>query len=396
MNNFTTEIVQTLVTKGDLNELFRSHLEKAINTLLRTELTAFLDYEKYDRTGFNSGNSRNGSYFRSIKTEYGELTLEIPRDRNGEFKQQTLPAYKRTNDTLETTIIHLFEKGVTMPEIADLIEKMYGHHYTPQTMSNITKSFTEEVTAFKGRELHDRYAAIYMDATYIPLKRKTVAKEGIHIAVGIRPDGSKEVLSYAIAPTESITIWEEILLDLQERGLKNVLLFITDGLKGMVGSISRFYPKARFQHCCVHVSRNIVHKVCVKDRKEICDDFKAVYQASSKEEANTFLGSMIEKWQKTYPKVTQSLIKNQDLLTFYEFPPGIRRSIYSTNLIESFNKQIKKYSHRKEQFQNEESMERFLVSSFDTYNQKFLGRSHKGFQQAEGELEQMLSQPMEN
>ncbi|BCZ32746.1 hypothetical protein GVanDAA620_06360 [Enterococcus faecium] len=94
MNDFTTEIVQTLVTKGDLNELFRSHLEKAINTLLRTELTAFLDYEKYDRTGFNSGNSRNGSYFRSIKTEYGELTLEIPRDRNGEFKQQTLPAYK--------------------------------------------------------------------------------------------------------------------------------------------------------------------------------------------------------------------------------------------------------------------------------------------------------------
>ncbi|MBX9062471.1 transposase, partial [Enterococcus faecium] len=156
MNDFTTEIVQTLVTKGDLNELFRSHLEKAINTLLRTELTAFLDYEKYDRTGFNSGNSRNGSYFRSIKTEYGELTLEIPRDRNGEFKQQTLPAYKRTNDTLETTIIHLFEKGVTMSEIADLIEKMYGHHYTPQTMSNITKSFTEEVTAFKGRELHDR------------------------------------------------------------------------------------------------------------------------------------------------------------------------------------------------------------------------------------------------
>ncbi|WP_316376485.1 transposase, partial [Enterococcus faecium] len=125
-----------------LNELFRSHLEKAINTLLRTELTAFLDYEKYDRTGFNSGNSRNGSYFRSIKTEYGELTLEIPRDRNGEFKQQTLPAYKRTNDTLETTIIHLFEKGVTMSEIADLIEKMYGHHYTPQTMSNMTKVLT--------------------------------------------------------------------------------------------------------------------------------------------------------------------------------------------------------------------------------------------------------------
>ena len=121
-----------------------------------------------------------------------------------------------------------------------------------------------------------------MDATYIPLKRKTVAKEAIRIAVGIRPDGSKEVLSYAIAPTESITIWEEILIDLQERGVKNVLLFITDGLKGMAGAVQRFYPKARFQHCCVHVSRNISHKVRVDDRKEVCDDFKMVYQASSK------------------------------------------------------------------------------------------------------------------
>lgn len=196
-----------------------------------------------------------------------------------------------------------------MSEIADLIEKMYGHYYTPQTMSNITKSFTEEVTAFNGRELHDRYAAIYMDATYIPLKRKTVAKEAIHIAVGIRPDGSKEVLSYAIAPTESITIWEEILLDLQERGLKNVLLFITDGLKGMVGAISRFYPKARFQHCCVHVSRNISHKVRVDDRKEVCDDFKMVYQASSKEVALEARGAFAEKWKTSYPKVVESIFR---------------------------------------------------------------------------------------
>ena len=392
MNDFTTEIVQTLVTKGDLNELFRSHLEKALNTLLRTELTAFLDYDKYDRVGFNSGNSRNGTYHRTIKTEYGELTLEIPRDRNGEFKQQTLPAYKRTNDTLESTIIHLFKKGVTMSEIADLIEKMYGHHYTPQTVSNMTKVLTEEVNAFKARSLNEKYAAVFMDAIYIPLKRQTVSKEAIYIAIGIREDGTKEVLSHAIAPTESTHIWKELLQDIYSRGVHDVLLFITDGLKGMKDTIHQIYPKAKYQHCCVHISRNIAHKVRVKDRKEICDDFKAVYQASSKEEANTFLFSMIEKRQKTYPKVTQSLIKNQDLLTFYEFPPSIRRSIYSTNLIESFNKQIKKYSRRKEQFQNEESLERFLVSIFETYNQNFLNRSHKGFQQVTDTLASMFNE----
>ena len=386
MNDFTTELLQTLATKGDLNELFRSHLELAVNTLLRTELTAFLDYEKYDRIGFHSGNSRNGTYDRTVKTEYGELHLEIPRDRNGEFKQQTVPAYKRTNDTLEETIIHLFRKGVTMSEIADLIEKMYGHHYTPQTLSNMTKIFSEEVAAFKERALHDRYVAIYLDATYIPLKRKTVAKEAIHIAVGIRPDGAKEVLAYAIAPNESTVIWNEILEDLVARGVKDVLLFVTDGLKGMADTIHQVFPKASYQHCCVHVSRNIASKVRVSDRKEICDDFKALYQADSKEAALEARDAFAAKWRASYPKVAQSILENDHLLTFYDFPAAIRRSLYSTNLIESFNKQVKKYSRRKEQFQNEESMDRFLVSLFENYNQKFLDRSHRGFQQAEGEL----------
>ncbi|ELA97599.1 transposase [Enterococcus faecium EnGen0001] len=267
MNDFTTEILKTLANKGDLNELFRVHLEKAVNTLLKTELTAFLDYEKYDRIGFNTGNSRNGSYDRTVKTEYGELHLQIPRDRNGEFKQQTVPAYRRTNDTLEETVIHLFRKGITMSEIADLIEEMYGYHYTPQTMSKMTKVLTEEVNAFKVRTLNDKYVAIFMDATYIPLKRQTVSKEAIYIAIGIREDGTKEVLSYAIAPTESTYVWNELLQDIYSRGVHDVLLFITDGLKGMKDTIHQIYPKAKYQHCCVHVSRNITHKVRVKDRK---------------------------------------------------------------------------------------------------------------------------------
>ncbi|WP_368644859.1 IS256 family transposase [Alkalibacterium putridalgicola] len=390
MNNLTTDILQTLATKGDLNELFRSHLELAVNTLLRTELTAFLDYEKYDRIGFHSGNSRNGSYDRTVKTEYGELHLQIPRDRNGEFKQQTLPAYKRINGTLEETVIHLFQKGITMSEIADLIEKMYGHHYTPQTMSNMTKVFTEEVSAFKKRKLNSHYAVIYLDATYIPLKRKTVEKEAIHIAVGIRPDGAKEVLGYAIAPNESTVTWKEILEDLSDRGVNDVLLFVTDGLKGIKDTIHHVFPQAAYQHCCVHVSRNISSKVRVADRKEICEDFKTIYQADSRETALEARLAFSEKWRSSYSKLAKSILENDNLLTFYDFPLSIRRSLYSTNLIESFNKQIKKYSRRKEQFQNEESMDRFLVSRFDTYNQKFLTRIHRGFQQAEAELEKMF------
>ncbi|XTU53093.1 IS256 family transposase (plasmid) [Enterococcus faecium] len=389
MPNFTTEIMETLINKGDLDELFRCHLELAVNSLLQAELTAFLDYEKYDRAGFNSGNSRNGNYSRSFRTEYGELNLVIPRDRNGKFSQQTLPAYKRTNDSLETTIIQLFQKGITMSEISELIEKMYGHHYTPQTISNMTKIVSEDIIAFKERSLESRYSVIFMDATHIPLKRQTVSKEAVYIVIGIRLDGTKEVLGFSLAPTESAYVWKEILQDLKDRGLKEVLLVVTDGLSGINDSIHSVYPNAQFQQCCVHISRNIAHKVRVSDRQEICSDFKLVYQASSKEEANNQIRFMIDKWKKQYPRVVK-LLMNPAILTFYNFPPSIRRTIYSTNLIEGFNKQLKKYTKRKEQFPNEESLERFLVSQFNNYNQKFLCRIHKGFKEIQDTLESMF------
>ncbi|MDN3050685.1 IS256 family transposase, partial [Enterococcus faecium] len=375
--------------KGDLDELFRCHLELAVNSLLQAELTAFLDYEKYNRTGFNSGNSRNGNYSRSFKTEFGELNLAIPRDRNGEFSQQTLPAYKRSNDSLETTIIQLFQKGITMSEISELIEKMYGHHYTPQTISNITQIVSEDVVAFKERSLESQYSIIFMDATHIPLKRQTVSKEAVYIVIGIRLDGTKEVLGFSIAPTGSSYVWKEILQDLKDRGLEEVLLVVTDGLSGINDSIHSIYPNAQFQQCCVHISRNIAHKVRVSDRQEVCNDFKLVYQAASKEEAMNQISFMIDKWKKQYPRVVK-LLMNPAILTFYNFPPSIRRTIYSTNLIEGFNKQLKKYTKRKEQFPNEESLERFLVSQFNNYNQKFLCRIHKGFKEIQDTLESMF------
>ena len=389
MTNFTIEIMQTLLNKGDLDELFRDYLERAINSLLQAELTAFLDYEKYDRNGFNSGNSRNGNYSRTFKTEYGELNLTIPRDRNGEFSQQTLPAYKRTNDSLETTVIQLFQKGITMAEISELIEKMYGHHYTPQTISNMSKLVSEDVLAFKERTLEASYSVIFMDATHIPMKRQTVSKEAVYITIGIRLDGTKEVLGFTIAPTESAYIWKEVLQDLKNRGLEEVLLVVTDGLSGIEESIHSVYPNAQFQQCCVHVSRNIAHKVRIRDRKEICEEFKAVYQATSKEEALAQVDFMVKKWGKQYPRVV-NLLLNPAIVTFYNFPPTIRRTIYSTNLIEGFNKQLKRYTRRKEQFPNEDSLERFLVSQFNQYNQRFLGRVHKGFKEIQDTLESMI------
>lgn len=390
MNNLTTDLIEALAKKQDIEEVFRRHLETAINQLLKHELTAFLNYEPYAREGFHSGNSRNGFYDRTFKTEYGELQLAIPRDRNGEFQQETLAPYQRSNDTLEQFVIHLYEKGITTDEIADLMERMYGHHYSRQTVSNFTQLVTEDVQAFHERKLEKRYVCIYLDATHIPIRRQTVEKEAVYIAIGITEEGTKEVLDFTIAPTESTHVWEEMIQHLQARGLEQVLLFISDGLPGMTDAIHRVYPKAKHQVCCVHVARNIASKVRVKDRQAILDDFKNVYQAKDRDEAVNALNTFQDKWKKSYPRVIDTVISNDQLLTFYDFPASIRRSIYSTNLIEAFNKEIKRYVKRKEQFPNEEALERFLVTQFLDYNQKFGIRCHRGFDQAKSELLHMF------
>ncbi len=248
----------------------------------------------------------------------------------------------------------------------------------------------EQVEAFNKRELCSRYVCVYLDATYIPVRRETVSKEAVYIAVGIREDGSKEVIAYTIAPTESAFNWKELLFEIKERGVEEVLLFLSDGLTGMVDTITSVFPKSKFQTCLVHVARTISHKVRVEDRAEICEDFKTVYRADDQEDGQAALDAFCSKWNKSYPKVTKSLAENEHLLTFYNFPKSIWRSIYSTNLIESFNKQIKKYTKRKEQFPNEESLERFLVSLFEDYNQRFFARCHIGFNQARAELAEMF------
>jgi len=390
MNNITTELVNALVLKKDINEVFRIHLEKALNALLKEELTAFLGYEKHDREGWNTGNSRNGSYERDFITEYGTLKLKIPRERNGEFQNQTLEPHQRRADSLETMVIHMFEKGMTVRDIADIIEKMYGHHYSPATISNMTMAVNDLVEAFNNRILPSRYTCIFLDATVIPLRRDTVEKEAVYVAVGIREDGTKEVISYYIAPTESSYVWQELLRDIKSRGVEEVLLFVTDGLTGIKERILESFPYSKYQSCLIHVGRNIFNKVRVTDRQEIADHFKTVYTQSTKEAGEKALAEFIAQWETLYPKAMKSLEDNDSLLTFYDFPKGMRKTIYSTNLIEGLNHHLKRYTKRKEQFPNEESLERFIVCRFNDYNQKHLIKCHQGWKQHLGDIKEMF------
>lgn len=302
MNHLTTDLAQALVENRDIKEIFREHLEHAVNQLLRNELTCFLDCEPYDAKGINSGNSRNGYYSRKFNTEFGELSIQVPRDRKGFFEQQTVAPYKRNSESLEEVVIHLYKKGVTTSEIADLMEKMYGHHYSKQTISNFTKMVGADIEAYKSSPLNKRYVCVYLDATHIPLRRKTVAKEAVYIAISIDEDGHKEVLDFTIAPTESAMVWEELIQGLKARGLENVLLFISDGLSGMTDAIHRVYPYAKHQTCLVHIARNINGKARVSDREEIADDFKKIHQATDLESAQEALKAFEKKWRPSYKK----------------------------------------------------------------------------------------------
>ena len=388
MTDFNRECLNALFDKEKFDKFMRTQLEEGLNLLLESELTAFLGYNPYDRNGWNSGNSRNGSYFRQIKTQFGPIKVQVPRDRNGEFHQQTLPAYGQHTDALESTVIQLYSHGVTTREISELIEKMYGSYYSAGTVSNISKQVASQVESYHQRRLSDKFFCVYLDATYIPLRRDTYQREAVYIAVGIKPNGNKEIIDYRIAPVENLEVWSEMIADFKERGLEQVELFLSDGFVGIKDMLKQYYPKSKFQRCLIHIMRNISQKVRVTDRAEILNAFKQVHKQTNQKEAETVLHAFYEAYGSKYSRMIKYLRKlEEDMLVFYQYPKQIRPSIYSTNMIESINRMIKRKTNPKSEFPSEESLDNFLGSQVIDYNDRNANRVHKGFGQVADTLE---------
>ena len=388
MTDFNRECLNALFDKEKFDKFMRTQLEEGLNLLLESELTAFLGYNPYDRNGWNSGNSRNGSYFRQIKTQFGPIKVQVPRDRNGEFHQQTLPAYGQHTDALESTVIQLYSHGVTTREISELIEKMYGSYYSAGTVSNISKQVASQVESYHQRRLSDKFFCVYLDATYIPLRRDTYQREAVYIAVGIKPNGNKEIIDYRIAPVENLEVWSEMITDFKERGLEQVELFLSDGFVGIKDMLKQYYPKSKFQRCLIHIMRNISQKVRVTDRAEILNAFKQVHKQTNQKEAETVLHAFYEAYGSKYSRMIKDLRKlEEDMLVFYQYPKQIRPSIYSTNMIESINRMIKRKTDPKSEFPSEESLDNFLGSQVIDYNDRNANRVHKGFGQVADTLE---------
>ncbi|SHM85220.1 IS256 family transposase [Halanaerobium congolense] len=373
-----------------INDLIKNFIEK----MLKGELTEFLNYDKYESAGKNSGNSRNGNYSRNFQTKYGVIEkLEVPRDRNNDFQTALFEPYKRRDDWLEQTVIQMYARGLSTRDIADLIEKMYGQKYSATSVSNLTDIAVKEIEQWKNRPLEKRYSVLFIDALSIKIRREHVGNESAYIIIGINEEGYREILDFYIGVTESAALWQEVLMNLKSRGVEQVLLGVMDGLPGLTDSFLKVYPKADVQRCVVHKVRNTLHKVKKKHTDEIVTDLKKIYKAPSREYAEQALNDFSSKWDKLYPHLAQSWFEDKDeLFAFYKYPDSIQKSIYTTNWIERANKEIRKRLKTMNSLPNEKAAEKILYLKIIDYNSKWSERRLKGFLAARDKLIQLFEE----
>ena len=396
MSNDTQSFKEILYSNTSLEDFLISMLKEMMEKLMKSELTEVLKYEKYSPDGHNTGNSRNGSYKRSFETKYGKLeNLNIPRDRNNEFKQQLIPPYSRRDGWLEDMVIQLYANGVSTREIGSIIEKLYGHSYSATTVSNITDIAIEEVEKWHQRPLSKRYSVLFIDALSVKLRRDTVANDSVYFILGVDEEGYREILDFFIGTTESSSVWEEILSSLKSRGVEDVLLGVMDGLAGIEDAFHKVFPKADVQRCVIHKIRNTMKKVRKKDLSEILQDLKSVYESPTKKQALSMLDEFSVKWRKRYPKVVISWNETSSLFTYYDYPVFIRKSIYTTNWIERFNKSVRRLTKTKESLPNENALSKLIYYKVTQHNENWSTRKLKGFAQAYDDLQMKFSERYE-
>lgn len=384
MDNFNKFLSETLGNGESIESAFRAAVTKAsqevIDEFMNSEMTAYLGYEKYDhKNGDNSGNSRNGKTSRTIVTSMGPITINVPRDRNGNFHSAVITPYKRKTEIISSAIIKLYSAGMSDEEMRVIIESLYDAKVSRSYISDVTDAVLEDVKKFNEMSMPSDVFCLYLDSTYLPLRRETVQKEAVNIAMAITGDGEKRILGYSITPEESAEAYRELLASFKSRGLENVMIVVSDGLSGMDEAIDSSYPKAKRQRCFVHLLRNLCSKVRSTDRSEIARDFMAVSKAKDIEEGATLLGGFNDKWGSKYPKIRSWSSKTEHILTFLEFPNELRHLIYTNNPIEGFNKQIKRELKKHIQFVTEEALEKRLVTMFLHYNNGFNTRKVHGW-----------------
>lgn len=353
---------------GEMNSFICEKAQTLLDGLMKNEI---IDYFA-DASNATEGNFRNGYYSRTLNTVYGPLTLRVPRDRIGQFKTEFFVPYKRTTDNICEMIQRLYVRGMTEREIVDEINDDFGTSLSRETVRTTVNKVLKDALDF-NRRIIPNCPIVFLDGTYVPIKRRyegtaKVEKECVMVALGITEEGEKVVLGFYFAPNEGAWSWDDVLADLKSRGLYSVSLFVTDGLQGMPEAIHRNYPKAKHQLCLVHETRTICRDVRKSDRKAVSGDFKNIYSAKDRAEAESRLSDFESKWEKTYPNMVRKLRKQIDLFTFMDYPKLLWKSIYTSNAIEGFNSKLKRLTGKRILMNSEDNAVITIVSCCADYN----------------------------
>ena len=355
-----SDFLDQFKTGEELDKFLKSVFNRGMEQILKGEMDNHLGYSKNDKKGDLSGNSRNGYSNKKLNSEFGEIDINVPRDRNGTFEPQIIPKRKKNRPGIETLIISLYAKGMTVSDIEQQLIEIYDINISTTAISTITDRVKQDAIEWQNRPLEEVYPIVWMDAIVFKVRDNSrVVNKAIYIAVGLNTSGYKEVLGLWLGKTESSSFWMSVLTDLQARGVKDILITCTDNLNGFTSTINSVFPESRTQICVVHQIRNSCRFVSYKDRKTFTADMREIYTAPNQEAALHALDRFEEKWGERYQYAIDSWRENwTELTVFFEFPLEIRKIIYTTNLIENLNGKIRKYTKNKMSFPTDDAVKK--------------------------------------
>lgn len=361
---------------NDIKDMLKDLMSGTIQTMLEAEIEHELGYAKNSVSEKNTSNSRNGYSKKTVRSEYGNINLDIPRDRNAEFEPQIIPKYQREITGIEGQILSLYAKGMSSRDIEEHLNNLYGIDVSPSMISKITDKIIPEIREWQSRQLEDVYPVVFMDAIHYSVRKEgIVVKKAVYLAIGIDREGRKEVMGFWIGENESSKYWLNILNELKNRGVQDILIMSVDNLKGFSEAISSVFSRTEIQKCIVHQIRNSIRHISYKDVREFSADLKEMYNAPTLEQAENRLDALEEKWGKKYMAVINSWRSNwNELTTYFKYDTKIRKLIYTTNPIESLNRQLRKYTKTKSLYPTDEALMKSVYLSLKEATKKWTGR----------------------
>jgi transposase-like protein len=367
------EVLKEMSSLEDVEYLFKDLFKQAVEAMLEAEMTEHLGYEKHDASGRNGGNSRNGHTSKTISTSnIGELLLRQPRDREGTFEPMIVPKHQRISADIEQTIIGLYATSMSTSDISSQIRDIYGVDVSPSTVSGVTNKLLDNIREWQKRPLESVYMVVWIDAIRLKVRHNgSVHNKCVYLMLGMNNRGFKDILGMWIDISESATFWLSVFSDIKARGVEDILIACTDNLKGYGQALEASFANVRHQLCIVHQIRNSCAFVGYKDRKEFCADLKTIYTAPTEQAGREALEVASKKWSK-YAAAFESWSRNWAALsTMFDFPPEIRKIMYTTNAIESVNSRIRRFSNAKYQFPDDNAAMKAVYFSIQALLKKW-------------------------